>query len=78
MNLWGCDLLQQRITQINIFPTSETNQTLMCVYGKNIGKYYKEQSLIVHVTLEQSTIAADLSNTAAALLLKHWQNKCMG
>ena len=36
MNLWGCDLLQQWKTQINISQMSETNCKVIYVPEKNI------------------------------------------
>ena len=41
MNLWGCDLLEQRSTQINIPSILETNYRLMYVSGKNIRRFIK-------------------------------------
>ena len=49
VNLWGHDLSERWNTQINIPPILETNHKLTYVSGKNITRYYKEQSLTIQV-----------------------------
>ena len=70
MNLWGCDLLQQWNTQINIPPISEANHTLTYFSGDNIRRHYTEHSLTIQVVKGQRTTAADLSKALTALTLK--------
>lgn len=43
---------------------------LMYGSGKNIRRYYKEQSLTIQVVQEQGTTVADLSKVPPALPLK--------
>ena len=69
MNLWGCDLLQQWNTQINIPPILETNHKLMYVSGENITRY-KELSPTIQVVQEQGTTTADISKASTSLPLK--------
>ncbi|KAL6030846.1 hypothetical protein STEG23_024726 [Scotinomys teguina] len=75
MNLWGRDLLKQWNTQINIPPTSETNQ-LTHVSERNTRRYYSNHwSPAIQIVQEQGRTTVDLPKTPTALPLKWLTDK---
>ncbi|KAL6036362.1 hypothetical protein STEG23_004443, partial [Scotinomys teguina] len=75
MNLWGHDLLKQWNTQINIPPTSETNQ-LTHISERNTRRYHSNYwSPAIQIVQEQGRTTVDLPKTPTALPLKWLTDK---
>ena len=69
VNLWGCDLLQQWSTQINIPAVPKT-----CVSEEKIRRYYRKQMLAIQDVQEHRTID-NPSDIPTALTLNWFTEK---